>query len=238
MKKIIALIMAALMIVSLCACGGDTADKTDSNNPSGSNSGVSEDKDKDKGSSKDTLSLNDVMKAKETKVSLFEYTEVDGGIAITGYTGSDEIVVLPEKIDSQNVVSINEFAFTNNETVKGVRISAKVEVIGMYAFSNCTELEVFVSGDSVKVLDKYSFNNCPKLHTVKLNDGLETLNDFCFGLTTLTELEIPSSVTEITMAFTRIDTSQYTTIIAESGSAAEQYVKEYGSVSNLIFQAK
>lgn len=59
----------------------------------------------------------------------------------------------------------------------------------------------------------------------------------CFLGTDISEIEIPSSVTEIYTAFLP-DTDESITIIGESGSAAEQYVKELENNYDIKFQAK
>lgn len=237
MKRIIALFLMIVMILTLAACGKDTADKPNNNVTPGGNSTTESSTDKDD-TSVTTLSIESVKKAKETDVSLFEYTDVDGGISITGFNGSDEIVVVPEAIESKDVVLIGENAFVNNNTMKGIKIPSKVHSISMRSFANCTALEVFVSGSEVKKIDMYAFNGCKKLHAIELNDGLETLGGLCFALTNLTEIEIPSSVTEINYPFTVNDDNHYITVIAEAGSSAEQYVNEKGEEYHLIFQAK
>lgn len=241
MKRTLALVLSVIMTFTLVACGKDDNVKVNENaDSSTNNTTVSVENDaNDANDSKDaSWSIDFVKNAAETDGTLFEYTDVDGGISITGFDGSDEIVVIPSSIDGKDVVSIGENAFINNDTMKAVKVPDKVHTLESSSFLNCTELEVFVSGAAVKKLDMYTFNGCTKLHTVELNDGLETLGGLCFALTNLTEIEIPSSVTEINYPFTVNYDDHYITVIAESGSTAEQYVNENGEEYHLIFQAK
>ena len=244
MKRTLALVLSVIMTFTLVACGkGDNVTVNEDVNSSTNNTTVSVENDaNDANDSKDSKdaswSIDFVKNAAETDGTLFEYTDVDGGISITGFEGDDEIIVIPSSIDGKDVVSIGENAFINNDTMKAVKVSDKVQILESSSFLNCTELEVFVSGAAVKKIGMYTFNGCTKLHEVELNDGLETLDGLCFALTNLTEIEIPSSVTEINYPFTVNYDDHYITVIAERGSTAEQYVNEKGEEYHLIFQAK
>lgn len=225
MKRLLICFLVLVMMLSVCACGKDNSNK--------SSVGKS-----NKNIFSTDLSIESVKKAKETDASLFKYDDVEGGVSITGFKGSDEIVVIPETIGSKDVVEIGEYAFVNNDAIKGLKISSKVQSISEGSFANCTALEVFVSGPAVKKICKNGFLGCRKLNDVELNDGLETLDGGCFGLTKFTKIEIPSSVTEINYPFAT-DKDHCITVIADAGSKAEQYVADAKSKGhNMIFQAK
>lgn len=238
MKRIFSLALIGIMTFTLVACGNKESVKSDDDDTSSVNNTTVSSDDNDNDSNDTTLSIDSVKNAMETDADNFEYTDVDGGISITGFDGQDEIVVIPSNIEGKDVVSIGDNAFINNSTMKAVKVPDKVHTLESGSFMNCTELEIFVSGSAVKKLDMYTFSGCKKLHSVELNDGLETLDGLCFALTNLTEIEIPSSVTEINYPFTVNDDNHYITVIAESGTTAEQYVNEKGEEYHLIFQAK
>ncbi len=236
MKRLLALFLSLIMVFSLAACGKDNTSKDNDPVQSGNNSTTTDNS--DSGNHDEvTISIDSVKKAKETDASLFEYEDVDGGVSITGFNGSDEIVVIPQSIDGKSVVSISKDAFVNNSTIRGLKISDMIHTIGDSAFMNCLELEVFVSGNSLKKLDSYCFNSCTKLRDVELNDGLESMIQ-CFSFADISTIEIPSSVTEMFVPFSVPTADYYITIIAETGSYAEQYVNENGAEYNLKFQAK
>lgn len=236
MKRIIAFLLILVMALSLVACGKDDTSKDNDSVQGGNNSTTTENT--DNGDSNEvTISIDSVKNAKETDASLFEYEDVDGGVSITGFNGTDEIVVIPQNIDGKNVVSIGKDAFVNNSTIRGLKISDTVHTIGESAFMNCLTLEVFVSGSALKKLDSYCFNSCTKLRDVELNDGLESMIQ-CFSFADISKIEIPNSVTEMFVPFSVPTADYYITIIAETGSYAEQYVNENGAEYNLKFQAK
>lgn len=249
-KKGIGLIPLILIIVLVLVIGtvaivlvlnkDDSSEESTDKTISTSNK-INSDKNNDKNESDNNgkITISSVKKAKETDASKFDYIEIDGGVSITDYSGKDEIVVIPEKIDGKTVVSIGKNAFVNNDTMRGLKISNSVHIIENSSCTNCTELQVFVSGTSLKIIEENAFLNT-KLEYVELNEGLETLEISSFGFTHLKEIEIPSSVKNINLPFLvdEVNNNGSITIIGEAGSAAEQYVNEYGEEYHLTFQAK
>lgn len=71
--------------------------------------------------------------------ALFETEARDGGVAVTAYTGSDPVVVIPEKIGGKTVVALGEQAFSGS-TVRAVSVPDSVEQIGKGAFADCNNL--------------------------------------------------------------------------------------------------
>lgn len=89
----------------------------------------------------------------------------EDGIEITGYTGSDELVVIPESIDGLPVMAVAKDAFTGN--VRRVVIPRTVKNIAANAFSGCEKLKEVVIFDSVVTVSNSSFPAA--LSTVILN---------------------------------------------------------------------
>lgn len=96
MKRVIALFLFVMMVFSLVACGNEDSATVD-DNTAGSNNNVNNTNDT-------SLSVDYLKSAKETDVNLFEYYDYDDGVSITKFTGDDEIVVIPEKIEGIDVV--------------------------------------------------------------------------------------------------------------------------------------
>lgn len=59
---------------------------------------------------------------------------------ITGYNGTDTVVVIPSKINGIPVETIGNAAFQDNTTITSVTIPASVTEIGSNAFADCTNL--------------------------------------------------------------------------------------------------
>lgn len=224
MKKFLSIVLVLLILLSLAACG-DNKDVTQEDN----SNIVSENDEKENNNIFDDekITVDKVKNAPETSADDFTTEVVDGGISLSKYNGTDEIVVIPEKIDEMPVVAIGEVCFANNEDIKAVIVCDNVKVLEENAFANCINLEIFISGKNVKTVENYSFINCQSLEYVELNEGVESLGRLCFMQTdSLTELYMPASITEFEHPFLASETN--VTILCESGSAAETYAKENG----------
>ncbi|MBO6141639.1 MAG: leucine-rich repeat domain-containing protein [Ruminococcus sp.] len=108
----------------------------------------------------------------------------DGTVTITGYTGSDINVVIPEKLGGRTV------------TVLDGQFHA---VSGNVGFTSNTNIKSVVLPKTMKVINASAFRNCSNLESIKLNEGLETIKggvwDGAFeGCTSLKSIEIPSTV--------------------------------------------
>ena len=99
---------------------------------------------------------------KNTDSSLFKYKNTSGGVEITGYTGNEEVICIPEKMGGKAVVSIAGGAF-NNADMKKVIIAKSVTSVASGAFRNCKNLEtvvVFDGGFDSYGIGENCFVNC------------------------------------------------------------------------------
>lgn len=114
----------------------------------------------------------------------FTYTvTAEGTVTITGYTGSAEVVAVPEMIEGCPVTEIGSRAFISNktitiiglpQTVVGIGENAffgsalqrvygteQVENFGDFAFCQCTQLASIPLGDNIRTMGAQVFQNCP-----------------------------------------------------------------------------
>jgi len=98
----------------------------------------------------------------------FSYTvSQDGTTAcITGYTGTDTAVVIPDTLGGLPVAAIGEYAFEMNDAIETVTFPQTLETIGYSAFSSCTALTAADIPDSVTSIDAMAFYNCYALESV------------------------------------------------------------------------
>ncbi len=73
-------------------------------------------------------------------VAVFNTREYLDGVEITGCNYNISTINIPEAIDGKPVLSIGEFAFSNNSNVTKIVIPSGIKNIGKYAFSYCTSL--------------------------------------------------------------------------------------------------
>lgn len=69
------------------------------------------------------------------------YDVYDGQVSITGYNGTQESLVIPEKIEGKPVVSFGDYAVFNSSTLKSVTIPKSLTIINSNPFYGCTALE-------------------------------------------------------------------------------------------------
>ena len=136
-------------------------DDTDTDN-NGGNGGNSSDTDKNGG--KDNNSDSDKNGGKDNNSDTdnskdFEYEEdTDGSIIITGYTGTDEDVVIPNKIDDKPVKTIDDGAFKDNDGIKDITIPDSVENIADDAFDGHGD-DLTIHGKPGSEAEKFADDN-------------------------------------------------------------------------------
>jgi len=70
----------------------------------------------------------------------FTYETTESGVTVTGYTGGDVVVVIPDTVDGKPVTAIGEGAFADRVSLKGISIPDSVTSIGKGAFKGCKSL--------------------------------------------------------------------------------------------------
>ena len=180
MKKILALILAALLIFCMVACGQSEEDQTNDDNADEINNEIS------------------------VKSGKFVYeANKDGDYEITDYIPAGVAVIdsldLPKETDDgRDIVGIASEAFKANLTIKAVNIPDTYTYIGDFAFYDCDNLERVTMTASVTSLGKFSFAECDKLASIKLSSSIEKISEGTFkNCVSITSLSVPKLTTEI-----------------------------------------
>lgn len=176
MKKILALLLAALLTVCMIACSKDDQGTNDKGNDSDANA---ED---------NATAYGDF---------LYDVNE-DGNYKITGYTYTGiekRAVVIPSTIADRPVTAIGESAFKSLHNISAVTIPDSVRTIGAFAFYDCDFLTAITIPSSVTHIGECAFDNCSALATVTLNRGLLELGYGVFReCTALTSIVLPQGL--------------------------------------------
>ena len=159
--------------------------------------------------------------AAETKTyGDFTYEEGKDGITITKYTGNKKKVVIPDKINGTEVISIGDSAFWDCRSLTSITIPEGVTSIGDFAFDLClnltsitlpnsltcigsygfatTDLTSIIIPENVKSIGCEAFYNCSELKKVVLPEGITRIASKTFAnCRSLTSITIPDSVTSI-----------------------------------------
>ena len=100
------------------------------------------------------------------------FAKGETGYIVVGYNGSDSNVIIPSKYKGDYVVSIGEWAFAYNDTIRNISIPNSIQEIGVAAFSDCNNL-VYYYYDNCKYLGN-KLNNY--LVIVEIVDTNETFS--------------------------------------------------------------
>ncbi|MEE0059612.1 MAG: leucine-rich repeat domain-containing protein [Acutalibacteraceae bacterium] len=236
MKKILVLLIAGLMAMSVTACKEDSgSDDTSGNSTTSSSTSDSDSKDSDKESDKSKndsseITMEAVLNHAVSPDADFIFSLDDEGVngGIMSYTGTDSIVVTPDTYDGAPVTKIEKYSFSKKNSEKAIRFADSVVEIDELACSLNEGIEIVVLGANTKTIHPGVFLECPALREVKLNDGLETISRQAFAKCyELKSITIPESVTTIEPgAFFSLEKTLV--IHGKAGSAAEEFAKTEG----------
>lgn len=98
----------------------------------------------------------------ETKAGEFTYS----GSSITGYIGSQSMVVMPSHIGGTVISQIASSAFAENTIIETVIVPKTVTTIATKAFNNCTSLANIVLPTSLTSVEEQAFFGCTALKNV------------------------------------------------------------------------
>ena len=157
----------------------------------------------------------------------FTYTEADGSITVTGYTGTSKALVIPAEIDGKPVTAVADSAFAGL-AIESVLISENVVTVGAWAFRECFSLSSvsFEEGSALETVGTSAFQLCTALKSIEFPVGTKTIGRTVFSGTKLEKITIPASVT----AF--YDTSIVTEIGSQTNPNSEFITIYYGGTSS------
>ena len=136
---------------------------------------------------------------------LFDETSWEAGLGIdisgywvTGYTGDETDVVIPNMHEGKRVIGIMNGAFYRNYLIASVNISNGIKYLGIAriaelgaVFYDCTNLKSVTLPQSLTNIDAFMFENCPSITTVTIPANVSeiTINPF-INCENLTEVKV------------------------------------------------
>ena len=103
---------------------------------------------------------------------------IDSNGYVTGYTGTELLLNVPDKVSGVTVTGIGESAFENNTRIKEITLPETCTYIDNYAFKNCSNLQT-INAPGVVTVKKEAFWRCRKLDYVNMPE-LTNLSQRCF----------------------------------------------------------
>ena len=105
----------------------------------------------------------------------FTYEFRDGEAYITGYTGADLEIIIPDMINERPVTHIGEEAFAEYDLTKIV-LPDTITYIDNSAFRACHNLKDVTLSKNLKEIDYFAFYDCTSLEKIVLPDSVEKLS--------------------------------------------------------------
>lgn len=173
MKKVLALILAGLLLVSFTACGNKE-----------------EKKDKNDGLAQVEGDYIEEVNGQ----GRFEYADNGEGeyeiVKYEPYSVSVANITLPDQVNGRNIIGIAENAFKAENSLKSVVIPSTYDYIGDYAFYDCdslesvTIIETKVDAESgaresgMETIGKSAFESCDILSNFKMPVDVKVVSEF------------------------------------------------------------
>ncbi len=183
MKKLLTVLLAALMLFTFAACDNDSTD----------------DNDLDSYKKEDKV----VTSVTNDKGETFHFENIDTEtVSITAYEGDDRahLLEIPETLNGKTVVSISKGAFKDCSKINAVTFPSTLTTIGDYAFSGCVLLEYVDIPETVTSIGIGAFNDCTELAAFEFlgTSQISVIKQFTFNnCVSLTAITIPASVKTI-----------------------------------------
>lgn len=135
------------------------------------------------------------FKGDEALLDNYVFVDKGEGYALVHYLGNESEVKIPAQYHEKPVISIEQWAFFDNQTMTSVTIPNSVTEINADAFNECKSLKNVILGNNVKSLGFGAFQGCIALESINLPEGLTDLNMATFaGCESLTSLSVPNSI--------------------------------------------
>jgi hypothetical protein len=105
----------------------------------------------------------------------FVYKTNSAGIVITGYRGTNGVVIIPNAINGLPVVEIGAGAFRDNARITNISIPFTVTRVDDNAFYHCTKLVTVTFGDGITRIGSSAFFLCANLRGVYFTGNAPTI---------------------------------------------------------------
>ncbi len=219
MKKLIAILLALIMTLSLVACGNDGKDeKPDNNKTPGTNEdGDGEDDENpgdeipDEEDNKDEIDNEKVENPASPEsyglgnyiatvtVSKVVYNIFDNGAVVYDCSCPKDVIEIPEKIeylmlsDGTAISAVEDDCEECADQIVGEKKSTTVKVVGEAAFYNVGASEIKLP-DTITSFEENSFRNAVSLTKINFPKSLKKIGDKAFAFSGLKSVNIESEI--------------------------------------------
>lgn len=132
-----------------------------------------------------------------------------------------------EYIDLANVQEFENSVFVNCKNLKSIDIPASVTTLGRWIFEGCANLKDITLHEGLTTLSASTFYGCG-ITEIDIPTTVSEIPDYCFGETKLTTITIPSTVKSVGFgAFDNCIQNLKTTKNNQKYSSVSLYLSEY-----------
>lgn len=101
---------------------------------------------------------------------------------VISYKGDATKVIVPDRIEKNNVTQISKNAFSSNNTIAEVILPQNLKKIGEEAFYECQNLkEINLPNGEIDISSPRIFAGCSSLTSFNIPDGVQRIGFFMFG---------------------------------------------------------
>ena len=115
-----------------------------------------------------------VSASEDKTFNKFKYYIEGNGITISGYTGDESYVYIPDSIERRYVTVIKDGAFNDKNKIEYIRLPAHLERIESKAFYGCSSLKTLVLPNSLLKFEIYG--EFPNLETLVFGNNIYRLS--------------------------------------------------------------
>jgi len=125
-------------------------------------------------------------------------TNTDGSLNIYQYTGTNNVVIIPDTTNGLSITSIGDYAFEFCTNLTSVTIPTNISTIGRATFYGCTDLNSVTMPDNVNRIGGIAFGHCASLTNIIIPSSITSIAGDVFEYcSSLRNIVIPSSVNNI-----------------------------------------
>lgn len=189
-----------------------------------------------------SLSNGLVCFAAQTTADKFTYTENNGVVTITKYTGSATTVDLGEEFPDATEIVVGYTAFDGTGIIN-ITIPKEVSSVGEYAFANCQSLQVVTFEERTTeplVFAPSTFKGCSGLLALDIPDFVAAIPDsFAQDCSALASVKLSGNCQSIgEAAFLECTALKNVTIPAGCNTIGEKAFKDCGALTSVVFEER
>lgn len=126
------------------------------------------------------------------------YEQNQGSYVVTGYTGSEVNIVIPDTYNGVPVTAVDDWAFSESD-VQSVIFGANMETLSEWAFSNASLLNSVTFTSNFIEIEEHAFSSCISLEKIDFtqeNYTIEFSADAIYKCEGLTAVDLSGANTD------------------------------------------